>query len=108
MKYLIPLLFFLSITAQARVINFAWDPPVDPTGIDETRLYQTGEETPLAVVPMPDNTGSVDMGAMAAGTYCFYATFANAEVESDSSKEVCISMPEAPQNFTITISITVQ
>lgn len=103
MKFFTFLVMLISLSASAKELTFTWDAPSDPSAISETRLYQTGQPEPVAVAPMPDNTMSLEL---LPGQYCFYATFANAEVESDPSNEVCIGLLESPQNLTLEVQIT--
>ena len=100
MKYLVLLLMF-SMSASAIELGFEWDPPADPTLVDETRLYLTGGTVPVGVAIMPASTLTVDMVDLTPGRYCFVATHANTDMESGYSNEVCVRVPGKPERLRV-------
>ena len=83
-------------------LTFMWDSPTDTTGIEETRIYQDGIVAPIAVAPMPFNQITINLN-LPRGNYCYFATHANAILESDASNVVCITMPMKPNNLKVQV-----
>ena len=105
MRFLFLAIFF-AMGADANQATFTWDDPADPSIVEETRLYRVGPtdiDDVVGVVQMPGNTIDIDVPD---GANCYYATHANSEYESDQSNEVCLSIPSAPANLKIEITIT--
>jgi hypothetical protein len=92
----------------ATEVQFQWDDPAPEFAplIEETRIYMVGNDTPIGMAPMPDNTVSVDLGTLDPKQYCFAAKHVSGDVESGFSNEVCINIPPVPTGLT-TIQVTV-